>query len=265
VIQDRLRADDGTAARLHRSAGGRAARRPRPDHRACAGRGRLGAQSWRYSSDLHCAECDLHYQDALACAVLVQLRHRRLRYLPRLRPRDRHRLRAGDSGSTQDAGARRDAPVADALISRSARTTCCACEARGIALDVPWRELSAKPIANGCIAGEGEWIKKVWYGAEALLRLAGEQGLQDAHPRAAVEVSQLHGVPGLPRRAAQARRAAVAAGRRAARGRRAGYNIHELVLPADRASAAISSRRARACRRRSIRRQTWCCRKCARG
>ena len=42
------------------------------------------------------------------------------------------------------------------------------------------------------IDGEGPWEKKVWYGVEALLRLARDQGLQDAHPRAAVEVPQLH-------------------------------------------------------------------------
>src|SRR5690606_36172293 len=46
-----------------------------------------------------------------------------------------------------------------------------------------------------------------------LLRLAGNQGLQDAHPRAAVALSQLHGMPGLPRRTAQARGAVVEAGR----------------------------------------------------
>ncbi len=50
-----------------------------------------------------------------------------------------------------------------------------------------------------------------------LLRLPGEQGLQDAHPRAAVQVPQLHAVHGLRRRAAEAGSAAVAAGRQGQR------------------------------------------------
>ena len=45
----------------------------------------------------------------------------------------------------------------------------------------------------------------------ALLRVARDQGVQDAHARAAVEVSRLHAVHGVRRRAAEARGAAVAA------------------------------------------------------
>ena len=45
----------------------------------------------------------------------------------------------------------------------------------------------------------------------ALLQMAGEQGLQDAHPGAAVEISRLHALPGLPRHAAQAGLGAVEA------------------------------------------------------
>src|SRR5512141_225145 len=51
-----------------------------------------------------------------------------------------------------------------------------------------------------------------------VLRLARDQSLQDAHPRAAVEVPRLHALPRLRRRAAQARRAAVAPGHEAGRG-----------------------------------------------
>ena len=45
---------------------------------------------------------------------------------------------------------------------------------------------------------------------EAILCLARDQGLQDAHPRAAVEVPQLHGLRGLRRSTPEARVAAVA-------------------------------------------------------
>ena len=65
VIQDRLRVGADGAARLSEAL--EAALR--------AGHGRIVVHalgesdrecaSWRYSSDLHCAECDLHYQDAL--------------------------------------------------------------------------------------------------------------------------------------------------------------------------------------------------------
>ena len=48
--------------------------------------------------------------------VLLQLARRRLRYLPRLRPRDRHRLRTGHPRQQQVAGGRRHPAVANALL-----------------------------------------------------------------------------------------------------------------------------------------------------
>ena len=73
-----------------------------------------------------------------------------------------------------------------------------------------------------------------------LLRVPGEQGLQDAHPGAAVQVPQLHRMPGLRGRAAQGRQPALAhrhegAGRRGAARREA--------LPA--AGRALAPRAAR--------------------
>ena len=59
---------------------------------------------------------------------------------------------------------------------------------------------------------------------EALLRLARDQGLQDAHPRAAVAVPRVHAVRDLRRRAAQARCAAVEASAPSER------SIHDLML-----------------------------------
>ena len=69
---------------------------------------------WRFSSDLHCADCDIHYPEPTPSAVLVQLAARRLRDLPRLRPRDRHRLRAGRPRRIEDPARRRGQAVADA-------------------------------------------------------------------------------------------------------------------------------------------------------
>ena len=97
--------------------------------------------------------------------VFVQFAARRLRYLPRFRPRHRHRLRPGRAGQRQVAGRR--APCGpwqtpsykecqDDLL-RYARK-------RGIPVDVPWRELSDAQ-RHWVIEGEGPWSKKVWYGA----------------------------------------------------------------------------------------------------
>ena len=52
----------------------------------------------RYSSDLHCAQCDIHYSEPDAGDVLVQFAARRLRVVPGLRPRDRRRFRPGGAG-----------------------------------------------------------------------------------------------------------------------------------------------------------------------
>ena len=68
---------------------------------------------------------------------------------------------------------------------------------RGIPLDMPWRELTREHTALGARrrAGLGELdeiLARHVVRRAALLRLAREQGLQDAHPRAALEVPRLH-------------------------------------------------------------------------
>src|SRR5258706_9765163 len=70
--------------------------------------------------------------------------------------------------------------------------------------------------------GELEGIlarRLVW--REALLRLAGEQGVQDAYPRAAIALSRVHAVHGLRRQPPEARCAAVAGRQQAGCGCRA--------------------------------------------
>jgi excinuclease ABC subunit A len=163
VIQDRLRADDGNATRLHESL--EAALR--------SGHGRIivhalseaGAvtHSWRYSSDLHCAECDLHYQDALpslfsfnsAIGACEQCRG-----FGRVIGID-YALVIPDPGKTLAGGAIRPwqtpsfKECQDDLERHAKR--------RGVALDVPWRELT-EADREWVLAGEGPWIKKNWYG-----------------------------------------------------------------------------------------------------
>ena len=163
VIQDRLRADRDSSARLHEAL--EAALR--------SGHGQIivhaltedGAveQSWRYSSDLHCAECDLHYQDALPSlfsfnSAIGACEH--CRGFGRVIGID-YALVIPDSTKTLGGGAIRPwqtpsfKECQDDLVRHAKR--------HGIALDVPWREL-AEADREWVLAGEGPWIKKNWYG-----------------------------------------------------------------------------------------------------
>ena len=67
----------------------------------------------------------------------------------------------------------------------------------GIPRDTPWAQLTPAQH-DWVIDGSPELERQVEQAVvrhPALLRVPGEQGLQDAHPRAAVEVPQLHAVP----------------------------------------------------------------------
>jgi hypothetical protein len=107
VVQDRLRAWAVRARPRDRSARSGAARRPGTGQRArLRQRERAPFEeepsgSWRYSTDLHCADCDIHYQDPTPSLFSFNSPARRLRDVPRLRPRDRHRLRADRAGRSR--------------------------------------------------------------------------------------------------------------------------------------------------------------------
>jgi excinuclease ABC subunit A len=163
VIQDRLRLEGVERSRLIEAL--EAALR--------AGHGRVSVhalevggpeRALRYSSDLHCAECDLHYQDATqglfsfnsplgACDTC--------RGFGRVIGID-YGLVVPDVGKSLAGGAIRPwqtpsyQECQDDLL-RFARK-------RGIPLDQPWRELSDAQ-RTWVIEGEGPWEKKVWYGA----------------------------------------------------------------------------------------------------
>ncbi len=85
--------------------------------------GATAGTRWRFSSDLHCADCDIHYRDPTPSRVLVQLAARRLRDLPRLRPRDRHRLRPGRSRTSRRRWATARSGRGRRRASTNARTT----------------------------------------------------------------------------------------------------------------------------------------------
>ncbi|HTT06031.1 MAG TPA: excinuclease ABC subunit UvrA [Steroidobacteraceae bacterium] len=118
----------------------------------------------RFSGDLHCAECDLHYQDATqglfsfnspigACDTC--------RGFGRVIGID-YGLVVPDDAKSLAQGAIRPwqtpsyQECQDDMLRFAAR--------RGIPTDVPWRKLSDEQ-RRWVIEGEGSWEKKVWYGA----------------------------------------------------------------------------------------------------
>ena len=118
---------------------------------------------WRFSSDLHCAECDIHYREPApslfsfnsplgACETC--------RGFGRVIGID-YGLVVPDAGKTLRGGAIKpwqtesNRECQDDL-QRYARK-------RGIPLDTPWRELTEEQ-QRWVIDGEGPWEKKVWYG-----------------------------------------------------------------------------------------------------
>jgi excinuclease ABC subunit A len=165
VIQDRLRVGPDNDARLHealetalRVGHGRVLIHALDDSEHECG-------NWRYSSDLHCAECDLHYQEPLpslfsfnspigACETC--------RGFGRVIGID-YALVIPDAGKTLAEGAIRPwqtpsfKECQDDLVRHARR--------RGVALDVPWRELP-EADREWVMVGEGPWIKKNWYGLQ---------------------------------------------------------------------------------------------------
>ena len=159
VVQDRLRASDGSGGRLQEAL----------ETALRAGHGRLSVhaeaagQVWRYSSDLHCADCDLHYQDALPSSFSFNSpvgACESCRGFGRVIGID-YALVIPDAGKTLRQGAIRPWQTPSFKecqddLERHARR-------RGIPLDVPWQELP-QAARDWVIEGEGAWTKKTWYG-----------------------------------------------------------------------------------------------------
>ena len=167
IVQDRLRAAAVDRSRLLEAV--EAALR--------VGRGRVnvhveqpspaqaGEGVWRFSADLHCADCDIHYRDPTpslfsfnsplgACDTC--------RGFGRVIGVD-YGLVVPDTAKTLRGGAIRPWQTESYRecqedLEKFARK-------RGIPLEVPWRELTAEQ-RRWVIDGEGPWEKKVWYGAK---------------------------------------------------------------------------------------------------
>ena len=160
VVQDRFRAWAADRSRVLEAV--EAALR--------VGRGRVnvydeGGQAWRYSSDLHCADCDIHYRDPTpslfsfnsplgACETC--------RGFGRVIGVD-YGLVVPDGSKTLRGGAIR--PWQTESYRECQDDLEKFAKKRGIPLDVPWRDLTDEQ-RRWVIDGEGPWEKKVWYGAK---------------------------------------------------------------------------------------------------
>ncbi|HSD73930.1 MAG TPA: excinuclease ABC subunit UvrA [Steroidobacteraceae bacterium] len=127
--------------------------------------GRGGREEvWRYSTDLHCADCDIHYQDPAPHAFSFNSplgACETCRGFGRTIGIDYGLVIPDESKSLKDGAIRpwqteSYEECQDDLI-RFARK-------RGIPIDVPWRQLT-EAQRHWVIEGEGSWQKKVWYGA----------------------------------------------------------------------------------------------------
>jgi len=167
VIQDRLRAGSAERGRVLESL--EAALR--------IGRGRLNVHvvdeadppqpldTWRYSSELHCAECDLAYSAPTPSAFSF---NSPLGACDSCRGFGRtigidYGLVVPDETRTLRGGAIK--PWQTKSYAECQQDLEKFAKLRGIPLDTPWREL-APQARRWVIEGEGDWSRKVWYGAK---------------------------------------------------------------------------------------------------
>jgi excinuclease ABC subunit A len=124
---------------------------------------------WRYSSELHCPDCDLSFREPVpsmfsfnspmgACETC--------RGFGRTIGID-YGLVVPDEGKSLRSGAIR--PWQTESYSECQDDLEKFAKKRGIPLDRPWRELSAAQ-REWVIEGEGEWTKNVWYGARRFFK-----------------------------------------------------------------------------------------------
>ena len=165
VVQDRLRAAAADPSRLAESieAALRVGRGKLAVHALDADESEKIVETWRYSTSLHCAECDIEYREPTASSFSFNSPAgacETCRGFGRVIGVD-YGLVIPDESKSLRAGAVRpwqtDAYRECQLdLERMARK-------RGIPLDTPWRELSDAE-RRWVIDGEGEWKKNIWYG-----------------------------------------------------------------------------------------------------
>jgi excinuclease ABC subunit A len=167
VVQDRFRAGGAERGRVLESL--EAALR--------VGRGRVNVhvvddsdpprslEAWRYSSELHCADCDLSHREPNpslfsfnspvgACESCRGFGRTIGIDYGLVIPDESKSLRGGAIKPWQTKS---NSECQDDLVKFAKK--------RGIPLDTPWRELNSEQ-RKWVIDGEGEWRKGVWYGAK---------------------------------------------------------------------------------------------------
>ena len=172
VVQDRFRLGNAERARVMESletalrmGRGRVSLHVVNDAPSSSEEGPASVDRWRYSTDLHCADCDIHYRDPVpslfsfnspvgACETC--------RGFGRIIGID-YGLVIPDETKTLAGGAVKPwqtksyKECQDDLVKFANK--------RGIPLDTPWYALS-EDQRKWVIEGEGRWEKKVWYGAK---------------------------------------------------------------------------------------------------
>ncbi len=166
VVQDRLRLGNADKSRVVESL--EAALR--------VGRGRMSfhvvdssdppatLDTWRYSNELHCADCDISYKDAspssfsfnspIGACESCRGFGRTIGIDYGLVVPDESKSLAGGAIKPWQTNAYKECQEDMEKYAHK----------RGIPLDTPWNQLSAAH-KKWVIEGEGDWSKKVWYGA----------------------------------------------------------------------------------------------------
>jgi len=134
-----------------------------------AGQGRVAINGAKFSADLHCADCDIHYRDAApnqfsfnspigACAACRGFGRTIGIDYDLVIPDDTKTLADGAVKPWQSESYRE---CQDDLLEFAAK--------RNIPTDIPWRDLTPQQRA-WVIDGEGEWSDRQWYGAKRFFR-----------------------------------------------------------------------------------------------
>ncbi|NDB24479.1 MAG: excinuclease ABC subunit A, partial [Gammaproteobacteria bacterium] len=167
VVQDRLRLGTADPARIAESleAALRVGRGHLHVHALGSATEDEPLDTWRYSSELHCARCDIGYREATPSSFSFNSpvgACEACRGFGRIIGVD-YGLVIPDHSKTLEDGAIR--PWQTAAYSECQDDLERMARKRGIPLNVPWRALTAAQ-REWVIEGEGKWAKNVWYGVK---------------------------------------------------------------------------------------------------
>jgi excinuclease ABC subunit A len=171
VVQDRFRAGSAERARVLESleAALRVGRGRIVVHVVDAADPPASLEAWRYSSDLHCAECDISYREPHPSLFSFNSpvgACESCRGFGRTIGIDYGLVIPDESKSLREGAVR---PWQTESYSECQDDLVRFAKKRGIPLDRPWRELTAAE-RSWVIEGEGAWDEGVWYGAKRFFK-----------------------------------------------------------------------------------------------